>query len=79
MTTETLSYINSVLKDELEIPYAFMEWQDDPPEAYFVGEYSEGDTPRGRWMSGNNIHHRWIHKGPMAQPGEVQAEDRTEY
>lgn len=45
MTTETLSYINSVLTDELEIPYAFMEWQDDPPEAYFVGEYSEGDTP----------------------------------
>ena len=45
MTGETLSYINSVLTDELEIPYAFMEWQDDPPEAYFVGEYSEGDTP----------------------------------
>ena len=45
MTTETLSYINNVLTDELEIPYAFMEWQDDPPEAYFVGEYSEGDTP----------------------------------
>lgn len=42
MTGETLSYINSVLTDELEIPYAFMEWQDDSPEAYFVGEYSEG-------------------------------------
>lgn len=39
MTGETLSYINSVLKDELEIPYAFMEWQDDPPKAYFVGDY----------------------------------------
>ena len=62
MTGETLSYINSVLKDELEIPYAFMEWQDDPPKAYFVGDTPEEDGcqeitfiidgfTRGSWFS----------------------------
>lgn len=37
----TLEYINSILSDELGIPYAFMEWKKEVPEVYFVGEYSE--------------------------------------
>lgn len=27
--------------DDLNVPYSFWEWHGDPPETYFVGEFSE--------------------------------------
>lgn len=44
MTFESLGFINSCL-DELEIPYAFMEWTDTPvPDTYWTGEYDESES-----------------------------------
>ena len=31
--------------EELKIPYAFMQWNEPPPEVYFVGEYQEVESP----------------------------------
>lgn len=40
MRAETLKYIDDILTG-LDVPYAFMEWCDEPPDVYFVGEYQE--------------------------------------
>jgi len=43
MTQEALAYINGRLKG-VGIPYAFLEWEDEIPETYFVGSYIETDS-----------------------------------
>ena len=40
MTIEGLGYINTIF-DKLNIPYEFMEWTDDIPETFWIGEYQE--------------------------------------
>ena len=40
MTKESLKYINNILTSN-DIPYQFIEWQDDVTYPYFVGEYTE--------------------------------------
>ena len=41
MSIAALAYISDMM-ESLEIPYAFMEWKEKPPDRYyFVGEYNE--------------------------------------
>ena len=40
MSMAALGFIAGCL-EELGIPYRFMEWTEQPPETYFVGEYTE--------------------------------------
>ena len=40
MSTAALSYVSNLM-GKLSIPYAFMRWEETPPECYFVGEYIE--------------------------------------
>lgn len=45
MSIAAWAYINSRLK-ALDIPYAFMRWNETPPDDYyFVGEYTEIPSP----------------------------------
>ena len=41
MTAEAISYIGNILKNELDLPYAFMTWDEDIVFPYWVGEYVE--------------------------------------
>lgn len=40
MSIEALDYINNLVKS-LVTNYRFMEWKDDVPEIYWIGEYQE--------------------------------------
>lgn len=41
MSNHALEYVANLM-NSLSIPYAFMRWNDDPPQDYyFVGEYNE--------------------------------------
>lgn len=44
MTTDTLTLIADAM-NSLNIPYAFMQWNEEPPEMYFVGEFIEDESP----------------------------------
>lgn len=44
MSNEVLAFIASRLK-AAGIPYAFIRWEEKPPDPYFVGEYLEAPTP----------------------------------
>lgn len=45
MSTEAMAFINDLMQG-MGIPYAFYQWNTQPPDDYyFVGEYSEIETP----------------------------------
>lgn len=43
MGMAAISYMGRRM-EELEIPYMFMEWAGQPPDPYFVGEYTEVES-----------------------------------
>lgn len=40
MSEAALAYIKNLM-ESIGIPYAFMEWEEKPPDCYFTGEYIE--------------------------------------
>ena len=44
MTIEALSYINDCM-ESLSIPYEFIQWTKDLSFPYFIGEYTEVESP----------------------------------
>ena len=44
MTIEALGYINDCM-ESLSIPYEFIQWTKDLSFPYFIGEYTEVESP----------------------------------
>lgn len=44
MSEAALKFISDLM-ERLGIPYAFMEWEDEIPDYYFVGEYMDNPSP----------------------------------
>ena len=44
MSEAALKFISDLM-ESMGIPYAFMEWQERPPDCYFVGEYMDNPSP----------------------------------
>lgn len=44
MSEAALKFISDLM-ERLGIPYAFIEWQDELPDYYFVGEYMDNPSP----------------------------------
>lgn len=45
MSEAALKFISDLM-DNIGIPYAFLEWEEKPPDdCYFVGDYIEEDSP----------------------------------